>query len=310
MLLSWVVIIIGGLVVALMGSRRAVQHASALAIGLKVPPFLMGITFLALGTDLPEIANSIVASLANHGDINVGDSIGSAATQITLILGLLPLIGGAFVVGRTRAALVGAVTLAALGLGALLAADGFLSRLDGFALVMTWVGGSAFVWAYRPEFSEPSLTIPAHRKGYHALAALFSLAVVGAGSTAAISAFIQLTTLLGVPEYYLSFFAISLGTSLPELLVNITAIRSGERDLAVGDVLGATMVDSSLSIGIGPLVSPTGVTASLAIRGALTTMGVVALAILILSLARRHDWRTGVALIILYLGVYVVLLGT
>jgi Ca2+/Na+ antiporter len=70
------------------------------------------------------------------------------------------------------------------------------------------------------------------------------------------------------------------------------------------------MVDSSLSIGIGPLVSPTWVTASSVIRGSLTTMGVVTLAILILSLARRHDWRTGVALLILYLGVYVVLLGT
>ena len=309
MLLSWVVIIIVGLGVALMGSRRAVQHASALAVGLKVPPFLMGITFLALGTDLPEIATSIVAAVANHGDIIVGNSIGSVATQITLILGLLPLVGGAFVVGRSRAALVGAVTVAALGLGALLASDGFLSRLDGLVLVMTWVGGSALVWMHRPQFSKPSLTIDAHRKGYHALAALFSLAVVGAGSTVAISAFIQLTTQLGVPQFYLSFFAISLGTSLPELLVNITAIRSGERDLAVGDVLGASMVDSSLSIGIGPLVSPTWVTASSAIRGSLTTMGVVALAILILSLSRRHDWRTGVALLILYLGVYWVLLG-
>ncbi len=310
MILTWVVIIIVGLGVAMMGSRRAVHHASALASELRVPPFLMGMTFLALGTDLPEIATSIVAAVANHGDIIVGNSIGSTATQITLILGLLPLIGGAFVVGRSRVALVGAVTVAALGLGAVLAVDGFLSRLDGLLLVMTWVLGSLLVWAHRPQFSEPSLTIPVRRKGYHALLALFSLAVVAAGSTAAISAFIQLTALLGVPEYYLSFFAISLGTSLPELLVNITAIRSGERDLAVGDVLGASMVDSSLSIGIGPLVSPTWVTASSAVRGSLTTMGVVTLAILILSLARRHDWRTGVALLILYLGVYVVLLGT
>jgi len=307
-ILTWIVLVVVGFVLALTASRWTVQHASALAFGLKIPPFLVGVTFLAIGTDLPEISNSVVASLAGHGDINVGDSIGSAATQITLILGLLPLIGGAFIVGRARVAAVSLVTLGALALGAVLVADGFLSRMEGLLLVTTWAVGSAVVWRYLPPTAEPTLVIPTRRKGYHATMLLLSLGLVAAGSTVAVSAFIQLSDVLGVPEYLLSFLAISAGTSLPELLINVTAIRQGQRDMAIGDVFGATMVDASLSIGIGPLVSPTAVTASLALRGAVTTMVVVALVGLILSLTHRHNRITGVIFLLFYIGIYVALL--
>jgi hypothetical protein len=86
--------IVGGFAVTVVASRRAVSDAAVLAAGTRLPPFLVGITLLAIGTDLPEIANSIVASVTGHGDINVGDSVGSAATQMTLVLGLLPILGG------------------------------------------------------------------------------------------------------------------------------------------------------------------------------------------------------------------------
>ena len=81
---------------AVVASRHTVDHAVGLATSVGVPPFLIGITIMSVGTDLPEIANSIIASLGGHGDLNVGDSIGSAATQVTLGLGLLPLLAGAF----------------------------------------------------------------------------------------------------------------------------------------------------------------------------------------------------------------------
>jgi len=120
--LLWIAAISIGLTVTIGGSRSAVIDATKLAAGNRLPPFFVGMTLLAIGTDLPEIANSIVASYTNHGDINVGDSVGSAATQLTLVLGLLPFTGYAIALGdRGSRLLKGQQTAAWLTAGALVA---------------------------------------------------------------------------------------------------------------------------------------------------------------------------------------------
>ncbi len=70
-----------GFLVAVLASRYSVEHLTKFAAGTRIPPFIIGITLVSIGTDLPEIANSIVASVTGHGDVNVGDSIGSAVVQ-------------------------------------------------------------------------------------------------------------------------------------------------------------------------------------------------------------------------------------
>ncbi len=112
-----------------------------------------------------------------------------------------------------------------------------------------------------------------------------------------------------MPEYVITFFGASLGTSLPELLVVVTALRAGERDLALGDALGASLVDSTLSIGIGPLLAPTAVTASLAVRGAVSVAVVVALVTALLASRKHHDWRSALLLLALYAAFYPLLLA-
>lgn len=306
---AWIAVLVIGFTVALIASRRAVAHASTLAFGLRVPPFLIGVTLLAIGTDLPEIANSIVASVTDHGDINVGDSIGSAVTQVTLILGLLPFIGGAFIAGRERVMVVGTLTVAALGVGAFLLRDGFLSRVDGIILIIAWLVSSIILWRNAPPAAQPAITVPSRRKSHHAAAALGYMVLVGAGATAAVQAFVQLAETFSVPEYLMTFFAASIGTSLPELMVDVTALRRGERDLAIGDIFGSSLVDATLSIGIGPIVAPTLITSDFAVRGSLLAMAAVAAVTLLLTLIRRHDWKTGFVLLMIYAATYVVLLN-
>ena len=80
----WVAAVVVGLTVTVLGSREAVSDATDLARGTRLPPFFVGMTLLALGTDFPEIANSVVASATDNGDVNVGDSVGSSLTQLTL----------------------------------------------------------------------------------------------------------------------------------------------------------------------------------------------------------------------------------
>ncbi len=309
MTLLWIVAGIIGLVLALAASRRAVHHASALAFGSRFPPFVIGISLLAIGTDLPEIANSVIASLRNRGDLNVSDSIGSAVTQVTLVLGLLPLIGGAFVLGRRRVRLIGGLIVAALTLGLALVADGYLSRIDGLVLLSGWVVASAAIWRFAPPASGPDLPVPVHGKGKHVVSVLGALAVVGAGAWIAIEALLRIAGLINVPIYIIGFLGASLGTSLPELIVDITALREGQRDLAVGDVFGSSLVDATLSIGIGPIVAPTAITAGLAMRGGLGAVAAVGAVTLVLGSRKRHTRLTGIILLLIYAAMYVLLVS-
>ena len=85
--LLWLGAVIVGLVVTVTGSKSAVTDATTLARGTRLPPFFVGMTLLALGTDLPEIANSVVASYTDNGDVNVGDSVGSTISALLTISG-------------------------------------------------------------------------------------------------------------------------------------------------------------------------------------------------------------------------------
>lgn len=309
MIATWIAITITGLVTAAYGSRRAVTHATALAQGLKVPPYLVGVVILGIGTDIPEIANSIIASAAGHGDLNVGDSVGSVATQITLGLAVIGLLGGRFPVGPARVVPVTLLTVLALVLGAILTADGWFSRLDGVVLLLGWVVSMAVVWRSERPLAEAVLEQPHESPAWAALLVLGYLALVGVGAAVVVRAVIELAPLIGIPEYIISFFATSIGTSMPEIVVDINAIRAGRRDLAVGDVLGSCLVDGTLSIGIGPALFPTAVTAGLAMRGAFAAIGAVTVAAMMLLVLRQLDRRVGAVLLVTYLMLYVTFLA-
>ncbi len=300
--------VIGGFGLAVMASRVAVDGASDLVRRTRIHPFLIGITLVAIGTDLPEIVNSIVASVQGFGDVNVGDSTGSAFTQATLILGLLPILAGSLVVTRRRISTVGAATVGALVLGAWLVADGDLSRLDGGILVAAWIAGSFIVWR-QGTLSPRDREIPDTTGGRSLLELIGGLTVITGGVMLAVWGVVALAETLGVPAYLISFFGASLGTSIPELLFNVTALRRGQPDIAIGGIFGASMVDATLSIGIGPLIAPTAVTADLAVRGSLVAAGVIGLATLIVVGRRRHTWVSGLALLVVYGLAYPILLS-
>jgi cation:H+ antiporter len=298
-----------GFTVAVLASRVAVTGAGHLVARTSLPPFVVGITLVALGTDLPEIANSIIASLEGLGDVNVGDSIGSVVTQMTLVLGLMPLLGGALLLSRRRATAVGVGIVLALVLGAVLMRDGHLARTDGALLVASWLVLSFAVWRVgdaedgeRPPRADGGLTRPLVQLGV-------GLTVVLVGVTAAIWGVVNLAEAAGVPVFLVSFFGASIGTSLPEVLFSVTALRRGHAEMAVGDALGASMVDATLSIGIGPLIAPTFVSTSLVERAVAVAVVVVVLTVGLLAWRRRHTVGSGVALLVMYLGVYLVLLA-
>jgi cation:H+ antiporter len=301
MTFAWIAIGIAGLLTAAYGSRRAVGHAVTLARGLNLQPYLVGFALLAIGTDVPEILHAVIASASGHGDLALGDTTGSVATQITLGLAVLALVGGTYPIGRRRVIPVNVLTMAGLALVAILSRDGWLSRTDALVLIGAWAIATTLVWRVGRPLSEALMERSAGQPLREALLALGFLGLVGAGAAAVVRSVVELAPLVGIPEYLISFFATALGTSMPEIVVDIHAIRAGRRDLALGDVLGSCLVDSTLAPGLGPLLFPVGVTVGLATRGALVAIAATAGATLFVAGFRRLDRKMAVALLAGYL---------
>jgi cation:H+ antiporter len=297
----YLVLLLVGLAAALAASELAVSYTRALAAGLGAPPFVVGVVLVAVGTDLPEIANSIASHLQGEGDVNVGDSVGSTLTQYTFVLGLFPLVAGALVISRRQVGLVTVLTMAGLGITTVFVLDGHLDRFEGLALIAAW--GAATVATTKLLADGPGDDPPSVRhdgKLAQVLVALGALALVGAGATLAVHSLVRLAETLGVPEFLLAFFGASVGTSLPEILVDV---------IALGDALGSSLVDSTLSIGAGPAVAPADVTTRLAVVACLYTLAAVATVGAVLVSRRRHDRASAAVLMGLYAFSYVILLG-
>lgn len=300
---------VGGLVVALLASDRAVAYTRALAAALGAPAFLVGVVLVSIGTDLPELANSVAAHLQGEGDINVGDSVGSTLTQYTLVLGLFPLFA-IVPIDRRQVGLVTVFTIAGLSLTALFVSDGWLGRWDGLALVTAWAAFTAALVRLLPgqELDDPPEVRQQGTLRQSAIV-LLALGVVGFGATVAVRALVRVAELAGVPEFAIAFFGASLGTSAPEIAVDVTALVRGSPGIALGDALGSSLVDATLSIGVGPIVAPAEVTPRLAVVGTIYALVAVAAVGTLLAVRRRHDRRSGAVLVGLYALAYVVLVS-
>ena len=311
MIVVWLFALVAGLAVAALGSRRAVNAALEASRASSIPPGVIGLTLMAVGTDLPEIANSIVAALGGHGDLLVGDAAGSALTQVTLILGLLCLGSTPIHADRDTVLTIGTLTTAALLVAALMVRDDLLGRWEGGLLVAAWAIAIFAIQRRRPE-PEPVIAAPTSTEpldetptangstGRNIAATLGWLLVVGAAATVVVESFIELSDRLGLPELIASAVVLSLGTSLPELVVDWTAIRRGAVALAIGDLFGSSLLDATLALGIGPVlravtVSPTASTACL-----IAAMGVMAATVIAGS--RPSHGRSSASLLFLVYG--------
>jgi cation:H+ antiporter len=303
----WVAAVVGGLALTILSSQQTLDSAQTVALRLGLSPFIIGMTVVAIGTDLPEIANSITASYTGHGDINVGDSIGSVVTQITLVLGILCFVA-TIKTERRFVGAAGTATLFALLVGAVLLDDDHLSRSDGLILIACWILGTIAVQKSGHVVSTRQERLFDRGLWVSLRGLAIGLGGVAVGATIAVRGFTEIAATLDVPEYAISFLVLSLGTSLPELVLDAKALRQGETSLAMGDIVGSSFVDATLSLGVGPAMFATAVSSS-AQRGSLIAFGIVAGAVVLLVSRQSHGRLSGLILIGLYALGYAVVLA-
>jgi cation:H+ antiporter len=306
MIVFWILAGVAGLSLAVWSSGRTLDSAVSLARRLGLSPFIIGMTIIAIGGDLPEIANSITASARGHGDLNVGDSIGSVVTQLTLVAGLLCFLKPVKT-ERRPVAIAGWLTVLAVLFGAGLMSDDNLSRTDGLLLIGFW-GLGTWIVQHDGHVVTPEQTELFERGLFVEVRDLIvGLSGVAVGALLLVQGFVHGAESLGIPEYATSFLVLSLGTSVPELVINGRAIRSGQSSLAIGGIVGSSFVDATISMGIGPALFPTMVSPEAKV-GSLIAAVIVFLAISFLAYRPVHDRWSGVVLISLYGSIFSLLL--
>ena len=299
-----------GLVILFISSETAVDNLIKVATLYGASLFTVGFIFSSIGTDLPEIVNSVISAALGHGDISVGDSFGSVNTQITLVLGLIPFFCRFCRLIPQRFAVVGISEVVVLIISVFLVVDGNVTRLDGLSLILLWVLSLFVLRKFGEEkiAVEDSDEILKPKKDMKRIALLIVLGFLGitVGSYLVIESVIEISTTLGVSEYLISFFFLALGTSMPELIIAISAIRRKHFELAIGDIIGSCLVDATLGIGLGPLFFPITVN-----RSAVLLTGTYAIisslvVVSVLSYRGINDKKTGALFLLIYLGTWLV----
>lgn len=252
---------VGGLVVLVWGADRFVEGAAATAGHFRMPPLLIGMVIIGFGTSAPEIVISTVSSMAGDPGLALGNAFGSNIANIGLILGVAALMQPVSVhsqVVRRELPLL----LAATGLTWWLLADGEFSSADAgvqlvlFSGLVGWSVWEALKMRRDALAKEYAQEIPR-------LALSHALFWIGAGllllvvsSRLVVWGAVGIAHSLGVSDLVIGLTVIAVGTSLPELASSIAAVRKGEHDLALGNVLGSNLFNTLLVAGLSGAIFP------------------------------------------------------
>ncbi len=259
--------IVIGLVVLVGGGEVLLRGATRLASMLRISPLVIGLTVVAFGTSAPELAVSVQAALSGQADLSVGNVVGSNLFNILFILGLSAVIAPLVVsIQLIRWDVPLMILSAALML--LLSWDGRLGRVDGMMLFGSLV--AYVVWTVRQSRRETRLTeaqLPheerASAAGWKSVLTQLALVAVGlvllsVGSRWLVSGSVVIATALGVSQLIIGLTIVAVGTSLPEVMTSVLAVLHGQRDIAVGNVVGSNIFNVLCVLGLSSLVSPAG----------------------------------------------------
>jgi cation:H+ antiporter len=271
-----ILLFLGGLAFLIVGAEALVRGASRIAAVFGVSPLVIGLTVVAFGTSSPEIAVSVNAALAGQASLVLGNVVGSNIFNILFILGLsaiiVPLLVSQQLIRLELPLMIG-LSLFIL----LLALDSTLSRLDGLILLVGLVGHILLSLRasrnekrevqeeYAKEFGQK--TVPPHNNLVNVILVVVGLGLLILGSRWLVQSAVAFAQFLGLSELIIGLTIIAAGTSLPEVVTSIIAALRGERDIAVGNVVGSNIFNLLGVLGLSSVLAPAGIAVSEAVVG-------------------------------------------
>ncbi len=310
-MLQQVLMFVLGLVTLVIGAEGLVRGASRLAVSFGVSPLVVGLTVVAFGTSAPEMAVSVGSALNGNPDLAIGNVVGSNIANVLLILGIsaiiAPLLVAEQIIRQEIPIMIGASALLVV-----MALDGDLSRLEAAALFALVVGYTVFLVvqsrraskAVQDEF-ETEIPVSAWDRHWSVQLLLVAagLAMLVAGAGWLVDAAVSFARAFGVSDLVIGLTIVAVGTSMPEIATSIVAAMRGQRDIAVGNVVGSNVFNIFAVLGVTGMVSAGGLPVSETARNFdLWVMLAVAFACLPILITGREIARWEGAL---FLGYYV-----
>ncbi len=239
-----------GMAILVFGAEALVRGAARLATAAGVSSLVIGLTVVAYGTSAPEMAVSVNAAVSGAGDVAVGNAVGSNIFNILAILGISALFGGLVV--HQRLVKVDVPILLGVTLATWWAAsDGTISVLEGalmFAGIVLYSAGAYILGRREPpeveaEYDEAIGDKAAAVRAWPRAVGLVlgGLVALVIGSQLLVTGAVDLAEALGISELIIGLTVVAAGTSLPELATSVVATRHGERDIAVGNIVGSNI---------------------------------------------------------------------
>jgi cation:H+ antiporter len=251
---------IAGLALLVAGATWLVRGGSAIAAAAGVSPLIVGLTIVAYGTSAPEMAVSVQASLNGAAAVSVGNAVGSNIFNVLFILGvsalIVPLAVDRALLRRDVWVMIGASFLVPL-----LAWNGVIGRAEGAGLLL---GAMLHAyWLIREARREPDAGSEPRGKPFRVGAAVMfiigGLAALVLGAGWLVDSAMTMARAWGVSELIIGLTVVAAGTSLPEFATSVVAAMRGERDMAVGNVVGSNIFNILAVLGAAAVCGPNGV---------------------------------------------------
>ena len=261
-----------GFAALIVGADVLIRGATRLASKCGVSPLVAGLTIVAFGTSSPELVVSVSTSFAGNNDLAFANVVGSNIFNVLMILGvsamITPLLVHAQIVRQEAPILLGASVLVLL-----FALDGNIGMLDSAVLLVMLVAYTVFLIrqsrhesaAVSDQFEQslpgshaPPQSLFARSTGLQVLAVMAGLALLIVGSQWLVKACVDIASHFGVSESVVGLTIIAAGTSLPELATSVIAAIRGQRDMAVGNVVGSNIFNLLGCVGAAGIVSDHG----------------------------------------------------
>ena len=290
-----------GFVLLVKGADWFVDGASGIAVKLRIPQLVIGLTIVAMGTSAPEAAVSISAALKGSADITIGNIVGSNILNILIILGLASAIVPIAVAKSTIRVNIPFMLLIT---GVLLALgwDATITLIDGLIMLVLFAAYLGYMLYMAKKGGEEGEEIRDMNLWQALLYTVIGLVLIVWGADVAVDAATSLARIFGLSERFIGLTVVALGTSLPELFTSVTAARKGNADIAIGNIVGSNIFNILFVVGLSAMIVPVPFTPNFRID---TIVAIAAGVMLLLCSLRQKKlvrWH-GIAMLLGY-GIY------
>ncbi len=280
-----------------------VKSLSRLAAFLRMSEFIVAFAIMALATSLPELFVAINASIMKNSALVIGNVIGSNIANLTLIAGIAIILGRGIstkskLIKKDAYWMVFICVLAVI----LMFLGRTLSRLDGIILLAVFIFYFIYMLKTRKGYQHKFKNHVTRWQGIGWFV-LFVLALplLYFASTQVVVFAKALSAGLALPLIFIGLFFVALGTSLPELAVEVAAVRTGHSDMALGNLIGSVVMNSTLVLGIAALISPITSNFFLFLTSSIFMIVICTIFAVFLETKGKLHWKEGIVLLMMYI---------